>query len=168
MIGLVDKSLGRKDIVEILYSEAFRFLKIVSRRENLIIFKEVHLSPSLRADILSLSWKDKVTVIELKTCREDFEKDEKWQKYMDFCDYFWFMCPEGVIKEQEIPENVGLIYVSLKSENPYFTIKKRPSKLKPKYINGIWFKNTYKKLAFRKNALVNGESIDLDTLTFFK
>ncbi len=164
----VDKSIGRKEIASILYESAYKFFKIFGSKSNSITFKEVHLSPSLRADILNLNWYDEVTVIELKTCREDFDHDKKWQKYMDYCDYIWFMCPKDTISPSELPKEVGLIWVTVDQEKPYFKIVKKPFKLKPQKINGAWFKKMYKKLAFRKMGSVNGRLIELDDETFFQ
>ncbi len=165
MIGLVEQS--RKDIAEKLYKVAFQFFKMFNHREQTITFKEVHLNPHLRADVLNISWADAVSIIELKSGRQDYEADHKWEKYMDFCDYFWFMCPTGAIKADELPKEVGLIYVKVDQEKPYFTIVKRPKRLKPKNINNEWLRKTYKKLAFRKNLKVGEKAIDLDELTFF-
>lgn len=150
----MEKSLGRKEIVSILYKTAylfFRILKFRKFREAHVTLKEVFLSPSLRVDILDISWSDQVTIMELKTCKEDFKHDEKWQKYMDYCDYFWFMCPVGAIDKSVLPKEVGLVYVNLDSKKPYFTIVKQAERLRPTKIDSIWFKKIYKKLAFRQN-----------------
>lgn len=50
---------------------------------------------------------------EIKVSRSDFLGDDKWQGYMDYCSDFSFVTtgPE-IIKPEELPENVGLIYVS--------------------------------------------------------
>lgn len=165
MIGLVEQN--RKTTVEKLYKVAFDFFKMFNPREQTITFKEVHLNPSLRADILNISWSDAVSIIELKSCRKDYDTDHKWNKYMDFCDYFWFMCPWGDIKVEELPKEVGLIWVKLDKENPYFSIVKKPKKLKPRNLNNEWLRKTYKKLAFRKNLKVGDKAIDLDEITFF-
>ncbi len=158
---------NRKEIVDKLYKMAFNFFKIFNHREQTITFKEVHLNPSLRADILNISWSDAVSIIELKSCREDYNADHKWEKYMDYCDYFWFMCPWEDIAPGELPKEVGLIWIKLDSEKPYFSIVKRPKRLKPKNLNNEWLRKTYKKLAFRKNIKVNEKVIDLDEITFF-
>ncbi len=154
---------SRKDVIRALYSAAFKFFKSDARPEDFITFKEVHLSPRLRCDILHLSYGDRVTIIELKTCREDFLADNKWEKYMDYCDYFYFMCPPEVIRPKEIGKNAGLIWLN----KGYYEIKQYPSKLKPKLINHSWLAKTYKKLAFRKFAKISGNFISLDEEVLF-
>ncbi len=160
------EDLSRKDIVKILYSTIFKFINISNGGRTTAIFKEVHLSPRLRADILSLSYNDRVTIVELKTCKEDFTRDSKWKKYMDYCDYMWFMCPTGVIAITDLPQNVGLIWVDLESKR--FSIKRSPKILKPKNLSQGWLKQTYKKLAFRKFASVDGRIFDIEKDVFFK
>lgn len=51
---------------------------------------------------------------EFKTNRNDFLneiKTEKWKKYTEHCHTFCFVCPVGLIKKEEVPKKVGLIYV---------------------------------------------------------
>lgn len=44
----------------------------------------------LRVDVISLTPKGEIWVIECKSCRADFTGDRKWQGYLDWCDrYFW-------------------------------------------------------------------------------
>jgi hypothetical protein len=154
---------SRKEIVEFLYSKAFKFFKSQGSYCDFITFKEVHLTPQLRCDILNLAANDTVTIVELKTCRADFVADSKWEKYLDYCDYFYFMCPPGVIKKEEISNKVGLIYTT----NSLFEIKQYPFKLKPRFINHTWLSYIYKKLCFRKFAKVNNNLISLDEEILF-
>lgn len=62
-------------------------------------------------------WNGYVTaVIEVKTSHNDFLNDRKKEcrqdEYRDMqCgNYRWYLCPEGVIKPEEIPEGWGLLY----------------------------------------------------------
>lgn len=152
------KNGNRKEIARFLYSAAYNFFKYQKRPIDAITFKEVHLTPELRCDILRVDYADKITIIELKSCKEDFRADNKWEKYLDYCDYFYFLCPENVISEKEIGQNAGLIYVG---QNGFVETKKSPRKLKPRFINHAWISHIYKKLAFRRFAKVNGQEISL-------
>lgn len=49
---------------------------------------------------------------EIKVSRQDFEQDQKWTGYMDLCNYFFFVCPAGLIRATDLPHQVGLIWVS--------------------------------------------------------
>ncbi len=161
-------SLTRGEIAPILHLAAEKFFAIFSHKNNVILFHEVHLNESLRVDVLSISWDDRVTVFEIKTCRDDFEKDMKWKKYLDYCDKFMFMCPDGVIKPEELPPNVGLVYVGLNNPtNPWVKVIKQPKTLKPSKLNSAWFRATFKKLAFRKFCKVGGKLISLENEHFF-
>ena len=52
---------------------------------------------------------------EVKVSRSDFLADKKWMGYLSLCNQFSFVCPKDMIKPEEIPENVGLIYYYLDS-----------------------------------------------------
>jgi len=49
---------------------------------------------------------------EIKTSRQDFEKDQKWTSYLDLCHLFFFVCPAGLIRATDLPQRIGLIWVS--------------------------------------------------------
>lgn len=155
---------NRKEIAKFLYSAAYRFFKYIKNPVDDIIFKEVHLTPQLRCDILRIDYNDKITILELKSCKEDFMADNKWEKYLDYCDYFYFMCPENVISEKEIGDKAGLIYIN---KNGFMETRKKPVKLRPKFISSAWLSHVYKKLAFRKFLKVNGNQISLDEEILF-
>ena len=56
------------------------------------------------------------TIIECKTSRSDFLKDKKKisrnVSYLGMGVYRFYMCPENLIKETELPDKWGLIYIS--------------------------------------------------------
>lgn len=62
---------------------------------------------------------------EVKISRADFMQDQKWRYYLKFCNEFYFVCPTGLIKKEELPADTGLIYLS-KTGNKLFTKKKAP------------------------------------------
>lgn len=161
--------LSRKEIADILYVAANIFFKLFGDFKTSVTFKEVHLTEKLRADIFNISILDKVVIIEIKTCRADFEHDGKWMKYLDYCDRFFFMCPDGVILPEELPDKIGLIYVNITNpKNPTLKVVKRPKFLNPKFITNSWLKYIYKKLTYRKFAKVNNQLIDLENEKIFK
>lgn len=47
---------------------------------------------------------------EIKVSRGDFLQDNKWHLYLQYCNEFFFVVPKGLVKKEELPENVGLIY----------------------------------------------------------
>lgn len=59
------------------------------------------------------SWvKHKVIGYEIKVSRADFLKDEKRMFYQQYVTDFYFICPEWLIKKEELPANVWLVYCS--------------------------------------------------------
>jgi len=51
---------------------------------------------------------------EVKITRPDFLRDEKWPDYLDVCNRFYWACPKGLIKPDEIDKRCGLIWVNEK------------------------------------------------------
>jgi hypothetical protein len=49
---------------------------------------------------------------EIKVSRADFSQDQKWVEYLDYCHSFYFVCPAGLIKSSELPEDVGLLWMT--------------------------------------------------------
>lgn len=49
---------------------------------------------------------------EVKCSRQDFEQDQKWTGYLDLCHLFYFVCPAGLIRATDLPQSIGIIWVS--------------------------------------------------------
>jgi len=72
-------------------------------------------SGCLRMDawVMKKSWASPVvTGYEIKVSRSDFLNDTKWQNYLPYCNELYFVCPPKLITIEEVPENVGLMYIS--------------------------------------------------------
>jgi len=67
----------------------------------------------LDAWVMKRSWSHPISIgYEIKISREDFYADKKWVKYLDYCNEFYFVCPNKLIEPEELPTNAGLYYVS--------------------------------------------------------
>lgn len=76
------------------------------------------------SDVIAISGSEVVKEFEIKISRSDFKADFKKKrkhdrlqnpsKYRTQCipNKFYYVCPEGLIKPEEVPEYAGLIYVS--------------------------------------------------------
>jgi len=63
--------------------------------------------------VMKKSWASPgVTAYEIKITRSDFLNDIKWSSYLSYCNELYFICPPKLIAVTEVPENVGLMYVS--------------------------------------------------------
>lgn len=59
------------------------------------------------------SWSRPTTYgYEVKVSRNDFVRDDKWQNYLELCSDFYFVCPDGLIKPEEVPGAAGLLWVA--------------------------------------------------------
>ena len=61
-----------------------------------------------RADIAALGPKGEIWIVEVKSCRADFEADTKWPEYREFCDRFLFAVDPSFPREL-VPDDAGLI-----------------------------------------------------------
>jgi len=69
---------------------------------------EVGLPNGRRADIMAMSPKGLIWIVEVKSGLPDLRADGKWGEYRDFCDRFSFaVAPE--FPRQAVPEGPGLI-----------------------------------------------------------
>ncbi len=69
---------------------------------------EVCLPNGRRADLMGLSTKGRIVIVEVKSGIEDFKADLKWQEYRPYCDQFYFaVAPE--FPQSILPDEPGLI-----------------------------------------------------------
>lgn len=69
---------------------------------------EFRLANGRRADIAGLDRGGRLTLIEVKSCRADFECDNKWRDYLEFCDKFFFAVGADFPMEL-LPDDCGLM-----------------------------------------------------------
>jgi hypothetical protein len=60
------------------------------RTHSVVTLPEVTLPGGRRADIMGLSEKGTIWIIEIKSSPADFRADSKWPEYLEFCDFFYF------------------------------------------------------------------------------
>lgn len=66
---------------------------------------------------------------EIKVARSDFERDQKWVEYMDYCHQFYFVYPAGLIRSVDIPKEVGLFWTTLNGQG--LRLKKHAERHEP-------------------------------------
>ncbi len=69
---------------------------------------EFTLSNGRRADLIAVHHRGEISIIEIKSCRQDFLTDGKWPEYRPFCDRFYFAVDSDFPREL-IPGEAGLI-----------------------------------------------------------
>ena len=76
--------------------------------------------------VMNKSWTKNWTIAyEIKVSRQDFLRDEKWREYLPFCNYFYFVAPQGVIQPDELSADTGLL-IGSKNLKKLYTKKKAP------------------------------------------
>ncbi|MDP9589433.1 UNVERIFIED_ORG: hypothetical protein J2W19_001979 [Shinella zoogloeoides] len=72
------------------------------------VLPELTLASGRRADLISLSDKGEIWIVEIKTSIEDFRVDRKWPDYRRHCDRLFFATHKDVPLDI-FPEDCGLI-----------------------------------------------------------
>ena len=72
------------------------------------VLPELTLASGRRADLISLSDKGEIWIVEIKTSIEDFRVDRKWPDYRRHCDRLFFATHKEVPLDI-FPEDCGLI-----------------------------------------------------------
>jgi hypothetical protein len=77
---------------------------------------------------------------EFKVSRSDFLADQKsqrkryreggpkWKAYLRYCNLFYWVCPEGLIKPEEVEAPAGLIWIVGDPPRFHLDVKKRPKR----------------------------------------
>ena len=75
---------------------------------GVVTIEEFVPARGLRVDLMGLSDKGEIWVVEGKSSRADFMQDAKWQGYLDWCDrFFWAVDAEFPV--ELLPDDSGLI-----------------------------------------------------------
>jgi len=69
---------------------------------------EVTLANGRRADVMAVGPKGEIVIVEVKSCLQDFQTDQKWPEYAPYCDRFYFAV-DCDFPQERIPEAVGLM-----------------------------------------------------------
>ena len=75
---------------------------------GLAAMSEVPLPNGRRADVMAISEKGQIWIVEIKSGIEDYRSDQKWGDYLEFCDRFYFAV-DGDFPNELIPDTTGLI-----------------------------------------------------------
>ncbi len=78
------------------------------RAHGFATLTEFTLASGRRADVIAVSGKGAIWIIEIKSSLEDFRVDQKWSEYREFCDRFFFAIPQ-TLEPEMIPFDTGLI-----------------------------------------------------------
>ncbi|MDX5360333.1 MAG: MmcB family DNA repair protein [Alphaproteobacteria bacterium] len=70
--------------------------------------REVALPNGRRADLIALSRRGEIALVEVKSGLPDFRSDMKWTEYLDFCDVFDFAV-DSAFPLDCLPADVGVL-----------------------------------------------------------
>ncbi len=99
-----DARFSRPDQTQLLTRGVIRMLIDL----GLSPLAEFKLANGRRADIAALDRQGRLTIVEVKSCRADFEADQKWPDYIGYCDQFYFAV-DLAFPTDLLPPGEGLI-----------------------------------------------------------
>ncbi|SFX79714.1 Protein of unknown function [Thermoactinomyces sp. DSM 45891] len=77
-----------------------------------MVTTELTLPDNLRCDVIGVDKEGKICILECKASYQDFKKDEKWQRYLKYCDSYYFVAEKDLLYWMQIDSqctNVGLL-----------------------------------------------------------
>lgn len=83
-------------------------MRFLREEQDLCCYAEVPLANGRRADVLGLGPKGEIWIVEIKSSLIDFQVDQKWPEYKNFCDRFYFAKPPD-LDPGIFPQSEGLI-----------------------------------------------------------
>lgn len=83
-------------------------LQILLNDMRHVTLPELVLANGRRADLMTVSEKGEIWIVEIKTSVEDFRVDRKWPDYRSYCDRLFFATHKDVPIEI-FPEDCGLL-----------------------------------------------------------
>lgn len=84
-----------------------RGVQILMREMRLSVLPELSLASGRRADLIAISEKGEIWIVEIKTSIEDFRVDRKWPEYRLHCDRLFFATHKEVPLDI-FPQDCGL------------------------------------------------------------
>lgn len=75
---------------------------------GLVCVEELVPTRGLRVDVMALGPKGELWIVECKSSRADFQSDQKWQGYLDWCDRF-FWAVDAEFPSEILPDDTGLM-----------------------------------------------------------
>lgn len=76
--------------------DVLRSLTRYFHRQGAMVLHEVPLPNGRRADLIALSAKGEVLLVEVKVARGDLLSDQKWADYLPWCDQFYWALADGL------------------------------------------------------------------------
>lgn len=89
-------------------ADIVRGVQRVFAEVGLASLTEVALANGRRADVMAVGPKGEVVIVEVKSCLQDFQTDQKWPEYAPYCDRFYFAV-DCDFPQERIPMDVGLM-----------------------------------------------------------
>jgi hypothetical protein len=76
---------------------------------DFVTVEELVPTAGLRVDVMALGPRGEIWIVECKSGKADFQSDQKWEGYLEWCDrYFWAV--DEAFPTELLPSGTGLIF----------------------------------------------------------
>lgn len=115
----------------------------------------------------ALGWKGAVSfLIEVKTSRSDFHSDKykncRVHDHLSIGDYRWFLAPKGILTEEDLPENWGLLEAYGKTHRIKELVK--PKQIRDRPITAL--RSDLLAVSYMANRLLRYQDFNKETMRF--
>jgi hypothetical protein len=105
-------NMTRKEVADTLKAEVSRYF----RKKKRAVFFELGLCRKgrLRADVLALAMNGHVVVVEVKSCKADFDNDTKYMQYLNYANQVYFAFNPATMRRVDltsIDKSIGIMCV---------------------------------------------------------
>lgn len=104
----------------------------------------------LRADFLAMNMKNEIIIVEVKSCPSDFYTDHKWQKYLPYCNKFYFLMNNETYEKcaPDIPKGIGVI--SVHNNELWFRRNARRHDIDPQILLQLLIRMAFRSAEFNR------------------
>ncbi len=114
MVSSPFPALSVADDAPLIAADVTRGVCRMLLRHDCIAMAEVPLGDGRRADLMALTARGEIVVVEVKVSRADLIGDGKWTDYLEHCDRYFWAVPAGfdlapLERPDFLPERAGVI-----------------------------------------------------------
>lgn len=131
----------------------------IQNEEDAVFMDEFTLAHDRRVDCLTIDLqKFMIRGFEVKISRADFLGDDKWQTYLHYFNFFYFVTTPGLINPKELPPEVYLLELGYEERTkswesnpvpeyrPVLKLVKRGKRLQPKFVRETYGENFFHRI----------------------
>lgn len=102
-------------------------------------------------------WDRETKGYEIKVSRSDFISDKKWEEYLPYCSWFYFIAPKGIIRKEELPTGIGLMEIEVEDKPKWARTQDEDND----FMSSYYLSHTFTKKASKLHYIDNNKYLEL-------